>query len=128
MDQQTSEKFNSWGIVEVMGHKKFAGHITEQPIAGSALVRVDVPEVTVKGRDYEIVVPAFSKLIGAGSIYCITPTTEEIARRCAVEIARFDSDPIPVRLPAERQLAASVPSHGDENDFDDLGDDDDEAD
>lgn len=68
-------KFETWGIVEVMGHLKLAGHLTEQQVAGSALLRVDVPES--EGR------PAFSRLFGAGSIYSITPTTEEVARGVA---------------------------------------------
>jgi hypothetical protein len=106
MPEQES-KFDQWGVVEVMGHKKFAGHITEQVIAGSALVRVDVPEVVaVDYNRVERTYAPFTKLIGVGSVYAITPTTEEIARRMAVEIARYDGDPLPVRLPESRQLAA----------------------
>jgi hypothetical protein len=106
MPEQES-KFDQWGVVEVMGHKKFAGHITEQVIAGSALVRVDVPEVVALDNNrVERTYAPFTKLIGVGSVYAITPTTEEIARRMAVEIARYDGDPLPVRLPESRQLAA----------------------
>lgn len=65
-------KFDSWAIVEVMGHKRFSGHVTERSIGGTSFVRVDVPE-TKRG-------PAFTKLLGAGSIYCISPVSEEIAR------------------------------------------------
>ena len=28
------EKFESWAIVEIMGHKKLAGYVGEQTIAG----------------------------------------------------------------------------------------------
>jgi hypothetical protein len=108
MPEQES-KFDQWGVVEVMGHKKFAGHITEQVIAGSALVRVDVPEVVVV--DYNRVERSFApftKLIGVSSVYAITPTTEEIARAMATQIAKYDGDPLPVRIPAERQLPAST--------------------
>jgi hypothetical protein len=108
MPEQES-KFDQWGVVEVMGHKKFAGHITEQVVAGSALVRVDVPEVVVV--DYnrvERTFAPFTKLVGVGSVYAITPTTEEIARAMAKEIAKYDGDPLPVRIPAERQLPAST--------------------
>jgi hypothetical protein len=147
MSDENSQKFDQWGIVEVMGHKKFAGHITEQVIAGSALVRVDVPEVTVQrqrveydergyGKGYVTetkTVGAFTKMVGVGSIYCITPTSEEIARKCATELAKYDSDPIPVTLPVERQLPASteqpaeeaavVVGGGDDDDDDDEGGD-----
>ena len=29
---ETPEKFESWGLVEVMGHQRYAGLITEQPV------------------------------------------------------------------------------------------------
>lgn len=64
--------FESWCIVEVMGHSKYAGFVSEQKIAGARLVRVDVPEC--EGR------PAFTKLLGVASIFAITPCTESVAR------------------------------------------------
>ena len=39
------EKFECWAIVEVMGHSRYAGRVTEQAIGGCAFVRVDVPAV-----------------------------------------------------------------------------------
>jgi len=96
-----TERFESWGIVEVMGHKRFAGHISEQAIGSASLVRVDVPETTQPGG---IVTKPYSKMIGVGSVYCITPTTEEIARRAAQQIERWN-EPLPVDLPETRQVA-----------------------
>jgi hypothetical protein len=101
---ESTQGFDQWGIVEVMGHKKYAGHITEQVIGGSALVRVDVPECQVR----EKAVPAYSKLIGVGSIYMITPTSEEIARKSAQRLAFSEGDPLPVYIPEDRQLAAAT--------------------
>jgi len=40
-----SKTFESWAIVEVMGHRQFAGYVSEQAIGGASFVRVDVPEV-----------------------------------------------------------------------------------
>lgn len=112
---EQSEKFDSWGICEVMGHKRFAGRITEQTIAGSALIRVDVPAVTTsRGESNE-----YSKLIGVGSIYCITPTTEEVARKAAAVLAQRGEDPLPVYIPEERQLAATVSDDHDDDEHDD---------
>lgn len=82
---ETNPKFAHWAIVEVMGHHTYAGFVTEQTLAGQAFVRVDVPEV--EG------LAAFSKLLGAGSIYAITPVTEEIARWKA---ARVQQQPVQV--------------------------------
>jgi hypothetical protein len=36
--------FKTWAIVEVMGHQTFAGFVQEQVIAGTAMLRIDVPE------------------------------------------------------------------------------------
>jgi hypothetical protein len=120
---EQSEKFDCWGIAEVMGHKKFAGRITEQTIAGAALVRVDVPAVTKSdGREQG----AFTKLIGVGSIYCITPTSEDLARKAAARLATYDTEIIPVYIPEERQLPAGVTVGGGDDDFDDDDEDLDE--
>jgi hypothetical protein len=67
-----AEKFEQWCILEIMGHQTFAGLVSEQAIGGASFVRIDVPEADG--------LPAFSKCFGAGSIYCITPVTEEVAR------------------------------------------------
>lgn len=119
---EIAQAFDQWGIVEVMGHKRYAGHITEQIIAGAALVRVDVPEVEIANYGHHRTVSAYTKLVGVGSIYCITPTTEEIARAAAVELARHDADPLPVHIPAQRQLTAA----GVQQDFEFEDDEDDD--
>ena len=74
-----SKSLETWAVVEVMGHKRFAGFITEQVVAGSAFVRIDVPAI---GES----LPAFTKLLGASSIYAITPCTEETARAFAAKM------------------------------------------
>ena len=76
-----SKTFESWCIVEVMGHRQFSGYVTEQAIGGASFVRVDVPAVEVHGEQ----LPAFTKLLGAGSIYAISPCTEETARAFAAQ-------------------------------------------
>ena len=64
-----------WAIVEVMGHSVYAGHVSERAIGGGSFIQVDVPAV----EDC----PAFTKLLGHGSIFAITPTDEETCRRAA---------------------------------------------
>lgn len=75
-------KFEQWAVVEIMGHRKFAGFVTEQSIGGSSFVRIDIPETEAHGER----LPAFTKLFGSGSIYCISPCTEETARAFASQI------------------------------------------
>ena len=62
---------NGWAIVELFGHQQIAGLVSEQVVAGASFVRVDVPGGD--GRE------PYTKFYGAGAIYAITPTTEEIA-------------------------------------------------
>lgn len=112
---EQSQSFNTWAIVEVMGHKRFAGYVTEQTFGVATLIRVDVPATEQPEREGYVgnrwgkIAPrktaAYSKLIGVGSIYCITPCTEEVARKVATVI-EADNDPIPVAIPAERRLTA----------------------
>jgi hypothetical protein len=82
---ETPEKFECWGLVEVMGHQRYAGKITEQSVGGCNFVRVDVPAF----EGY----PEFTKLLGQGSIFSITPTTEQIAKGMAQS---FRNTPISV--------------------------------
>lgn len=81
----TSEapKFEQWAIVDVMGHQRYVGLVTEQVIAGTGFVRIDVPETPD--------VKPWTKLVGTSSIYAITPVSEEIAKAMA---AKHGSRPI----------------------------------
>lgn len=90
-------KFEQWAVVEIMGHRRFAGFVSEQTVGGTSFVRVDVPDVTVNAET----LPAFTKLFGAGSIYAITICTEETARAFAASIREraFSTYEAP-RLPA----------------------------
>lgn len=71
------EKFDCWAIVEVMGYSRYAGRVREQAIGGCAFVRVDVPAVGER-------LP-FTKLLGQGSIFAITPCSEAVARSAAAD-------------------------------------------
>lgn len=70
-----TEGFKSWAIVEVMGHQVYAGFATDASIGGQSYLRVDVPEFKES--------PAFTKYLGPGSIFSITPVDEATARATA---------------------------------------------
>ena len=67
-----SEKYEGWVILELMGHRRLTGYLAEQEIAGRAFLRIDVPTE-----------PPATQFYGAEAVYCITPTTEELARAAA---------------------------------------------
>lgn len=116
-----TEKFDYWCIVEIMGHQRYAGRVTEQTVGGAAFVRVDVPESD--GR------PAFTKLFGAGSIYSISPVAEEIARAVAQELRREPMSiydlPDEIRERIRKPALGHVPGEHDDE-FSDITDLDDE--
>lgn len=113
------EGFVGWAVVELFGHKRMAGHVSSQVVAGGSMVRIDVPETPADTRP---LTAAYTKLVGIAAIYGITPVSEEIARRAAREIERWN-DPLPVQLPA---LAAPVGTEIDPNFVDySAGDDED---
>ncbi len=113
------EGFAGWAIVELFGHKRLAGHVSSQVVAGGSLVRVDVPETQA---DRTPTTPAYSKLVGLAAIYAITPVTEEVARRAAREIERWN-DPLPLQLPALAAAVGAAPTLHTDVDGDDEEDD-----
>lgn len=64
--------FASWAVLELFGHQRIAGQVTEVPLAGTSFLRVDVPETAHR--------EAYSRIFGAGAIYGILPCTEAQAR------------------------------------------------
>ncbi|MBI5545202.1 MAG: acetyltransferase [Deltaproteobacteria bacterium] len=108
--QQTTEtktKLDTWAVLELFGHRRFAGRVTEEEIAGKGFIRIDVPG-TEGGS------PASTHFYGPDAVYGIHPCSEELARAAA------KSDrPAPVHryeLPAPR---AEEPEDVDEVDCDD---------
>lgn len=71
MEEKMEEKFEQWAVVELFGHSRIAGKISEMTIGGCSFVRVDVP--ANDGR------PAFSKIFGQGAIYSMLFVDEETA-------------------------------------------------
>lgn len=65
--------FEAWGIIELFGHQRVAGRISEQVIGGGNLVRVDVPD----GESFRTV------YYGSSAIYALHVTDEAAARAAA---------------------------------------------
>lgn len=75
---EKQKTFKHWCIVELFGHQKIAGHCTEENIAGSNMLRVDVHETPKQ--------PAFTKYYGSAAIYAINPVDETTAKLAAESI------------------------------------------
>jgi len=87
------EKFEQWAIVELFGHQKIAGLVSEQVVGGCSFVRVDVPEINNQQK--------CTRLYGQGAIYGMTFVDEETA---IVAAKHFNPKPID-EWSAKRMLA-----------------------
>lgn len=73
MNEPTNEPgFEAWCIVELFGHARCAGLVSERNIAGAGFIQVDVHDKT----GAKVV---FSRLLNPKSIYAINPVSKEIA-------------------------------------------------
>ncbi len=96
--------YEGWAVLELLGHRRLIGYLSEQQVAGHAFIRIDV-----------LTDPPATQFVSCGSVYAITPTTEDMARRAA-KLSRV--------APVERwELPAPVILQRKE-----AGDDDDEVD
>ena len=101
-DAESKIPFESWAIVEIMGHRKLAGRVTEETIGGSAMLRIDVPPVDAREGSYGQKLESraqFTQYFGGSAIFSITPCTEKVARQAAdrfrdypVELVSHQSD------------------------------------
>lgn len=129
VQSQQQGSIETWAIVEIFGHQKLAGFVRSVGFGNAAMLRVDVPaleEKREKGKRWTVdgevdaekvyaAVPAYTKFLGIGSIFSITPCTEETAKAMAERIGRqtyhvLDATPM---LPAP---ASVVGGNVEEND------------
>lgn len=105
MDEKTVEKFEAWGLLELFGHQRLAGKISDQTIGGVHFIRIDVPATGD--------VPAYTRFFTQGAIYGMTVTSEDVARRLAGNLL---SKPV-----SAYELAPAEPSrqltHADADDY-----------
>lgn len=96
------DKLETWAILELLGHTRLAGFVTEEERFGAKIGRIDIPT-----PDGDMVTQYFS----AASIYRLTPCEEAVARD-AVKRA-----PAPVY-----HLRPSTPGITQNHDLDDVED------
>lgn len=108
MEQESKEL---WALVELFGHNRIAGKVTEAEIGGGALIRVDVP--AVKDRD------PLTKYYNVKAIYGITPVDEATARRMAesIDAAPINAYSLDREVERRKLLAAGEEDDGPELDI-----------
>lgn len=94
MSEALSNEFKEWCIVELLGHVRIAGQVSEVERFGTKMGRIDIPKADGFTTQY----------FSGTSVYRLTPTTEEIARAVAER-----SQPQPVHRWEIPSLAAPEP-------------------
>ncbi|MBJ6145723.1 hypothetical protein [Hymenobacter sp. BT559] len=121
----------NWAILEIMGHERLAGRLTETTIAGVPMLRVEVP-ATEK-------LPGFTRLLSGASIFSLTPVPQDVATLVAGQLQKTAVSGIPaygftfgqqlqmsqaLGLPAPKEPKASIfPGDDDEEEDDPFEDD-----
>jgi len=95
------EKFELTAVVELFGHTKMAGKVTEQSIGVATFIRVDVPETCQQ--------PKFTRLLNPSAIYAINPVTEEVMFQMAEMITSKPIDSWDIRTMQTKLLALKKP-------------------
>jgi hypothetical protein len=70
-----TDPYEGWAIVELMGHRRLAGQVAQAEQYGTAMLRLDV---FTDGDE-----PIATQFYGGSAVYCVTPTTEPLARAVA---------------------------------------------
>ena len=107
-NESTNQTLDCWAYVELMGHARTAGKVSEQQVAGAGFVRVDVP-ASDDG-------PAYTRLFAPSAIYAITPCTEEMAKAAA---AQYDHRPLQYLQPRPTGPQQPALTCGDDEDHED---------
>jgi len=99
-DQETIE---TWAYIEIMGHNRIAGRVSERKVGIQVMLQVDVPNEK-EGFSH-------TELFSPSAIFSIKPTTEEWCRKFVG--ARVNYEVLPF-IPSARQLQPK-----NNNEFDD---------
>lgn len=93
--------FREWAIVELFGHVKLAGLVTEVQIAGAGFLRLDIPG---DGEAWFA-----TKLLNPTSISALTPCSEATARAFAAShrpepVSRWELPQLPGRATRDEDI------------------------
>lgn len=99
--------FESWAILELMGHRTRHGFLREVEIAGGKMFRIDIPVTEAE---------SVTEYYGCSAVYSMRPATEQLVRDM---MASYGRDPRPSPLdykPASQLPAPATPPDADPDD------------
>jgi hypothetical protein len=75
--EEPKPELANWALVELFGHQRIVGYLTQQTFGTGVLFRVDVPDLK---KDDKVVRKGFTRYFGLSAIYSITPIDEQTVR------------------------------------------------
>jgi hypothetical protein len=103
MTEQQQSHFEGWAIVEQMGHNRYAGFVTRRPeYVGDQYCPAGT---TVK----EGAVQGYTKYIGPGSLFALTPCSQEACLAAVEEVQKRPA--MVLRLPETLAIGSGTPTN-----------------
>jgi len=107
-------QFDEWCIVELFGHQKMAGHVTQSPLGDMLRVDVHTDEDTI----------LYTRFINPKAIYAINPVSQEVALLVGRQFAQPPVSRWELQDMLPKQPVATLPaSQHDDDDYDPEWDD-----
>lgn len=105
--------FDQWCVLDLFGHQRTAGHVTEATIGGCAFIRIDVPQQDGSYR---------TEYYGNGAVYSMRPVAEELAKaialRAAAPVSAWDLQRLGLNPKPDEPLESEQgPEYDDDPDF-----------
>lgn len=93
--EEIKQPFDTWALLELFGHARICGRVTDAEIGGGSFIRVDVPDANGE--------TLFTRYYGPKAIYSISP----VSRQTAIGVAqKIDAKPVrPFDLIADIQAS-----------------------
>lgn len=92
-----NDKIELNALVELFGHQRISGKVTEHSMGASTFIRIDVPETTQQ--------PKFTRFVNPSAVYAINPVTEEVMIQLAENIQQKPIDSWDIREMYKKILA-----------------------
>lgn len=102
-----------YAAVELFGHARIVGQVSEHVLAGQSFLRVTVPDLPAENGQ-----PAstgFDKLYGPGAVYSITPIDEATAQAAIRAMQPRPFQPYELHLPS--RVESLMLDEDDEDDY-----------
>ena len=98
-EKAPSSDISNYALVELFGHQRIVGYVTEKAMGSAVWIRVDVPDLTSSGK---VIREGFTRYFSPGAVYSLTPISEEMMRKL---LPAIDGTPCEARALSSRSYS-----------------------